>query len=92
MGGLQKQERERAEKQRKRQRWGLRGERRESKEVEQKQFPGYKRGRRQRDRRWARPTFDKEHGECAQGVLLVAAADNLLCQYPQGRSVQMPEY
>lgn len=34
MGGLQEEERERAEKQRRRQRWGPRGERRESKEGE----------------------------------------------------------
>ena len=38
------------------------------------------------------PSFIREHSECAQEVLLVAAAEDISCQDPKGRPVQMPEY
>ena len=38
------------------------------------------------------PPFKGEHSECAQEVLLVAAAEDVSCPDLKGRSVQMPEY
>lgn len=36
--------------------------------------------------------FRREHSECPQEVLLVAAAQDIACQDPKGSTVQMPEY
>ena len=36
--------------------------------------------------------FKREHSECAQEVLLVATAEDVSCQDPKSRPVQMPEY
>lgn len=34
--------------------------------------------------------FRREHSECPQEVLLVAAAQDIACQDPKGNTVQMP--
>ena len=34
----------------------------------------------------------REHSECAQVVLLVAADEGVSCQNPKDRPVQMPKY
>lgn len=36
--------------------------------------------------------FYGEHSECAQDMLLMTIAEDIACQNPKGRSVQMPEY
>lgn len=38
------------------------------------------------------PPFIREHSKWAQKVLLVAAAEDISCQDPKNRPVQMPEY
>ena len=38
------------------------------------------------------PPFNREHSVCAQEVLLLAAVEDLSCQEPRGRPVQMSEY
>lgn len=35
--------------------------------------------------------FLRKHSECSQEVLLVAAAEEIACEDPRGRPVQMPE-
>lgn len=38
------------------------------------------------------PPFIRELSECTHEGLFVAAAENVSCQDPKGRPVQMPEY
>ena len=65
-------------------------------------FPGDKSSRRERGERGRErevgdmgsgqgPPIKREHSERAQEVLLVAAAEDVPCQEPKGRPVQMPE-
>lgn len=49
------------------------------------------RGRRKEMRGGQGPLFLRKHGECSQEVLLVAAAEEIACEDPRGRPVQMPE-
>ena len=50
-------------------------------------------GEEEREReRWGQGPIKREGSELAEQVLLVAAAEDLSCQNPKGRPVEMPEH
>lgn len=47
---------------------------------------------RERKMKGGQDPFKRKGSECAEEVLLVAAAEDVSCEDPKGRPVQTPEY